>query len=67
MSKQGILKLRCQILLESKAIEESGLPLPRRMANRQQVIPDFAFVYERVLDLGKAHNGISVNMVMEGD
>jgi hypothetical protein len=24
-------------------------------------------LYERVLDLGKAHNGISVNVVMEGD
>jgi len=67
VSKQGILKLRYQILLESKTIEESGLPLPRRMANRQQVIPDFAFVYERVFDLGKAHNGLLVNVVMDGD
>jgi hypothetical protein len=58
MSKQGILKLRCLALLESKPVEESGLPLPRRMANRQQVIPDFAFVYEREFDLGKAHKGV---------
>ncbi len=29
--------------------------------------PDFAFVYERVFDLGKAHNGFLVNVVMEGD
>ena len=55
MSKQGILKLRHLILLESETTEESGLPLPRRMVNRQQIIPDFAFVHERVFDLGKAH------------
>jgi len=50
MSKQGLLKPRRLTLLESKANEESGLPLPRRMANRQQVIFDFAFVYERLFD-----------------
>jgi hypothetical protein len=43
------------ILLESKANEESGLPLPSRMAGRQQVIFDFAFVYERLFDLRKSH------------